>query len=621
MELRLLGPVEINVGGRWLDLGPPQQRAVLAALAVDAGRPVMLRTLIDRVWDEAPPIGAKPALYAHITRIRQALELTERGDGDPPARLVRRAGGYLLEVEPDQVDLRRFRRLVAAARDPNRGDPERVDLLHAALDLWRGVPLADLPGEWAARMRDSWQKQRLDAVVQWAYAELRLGRSDEVIGSVRDLAADNPRAEPLIGVLMRAFVAAGRGAEALDCYTAARARLVQELGVEPGSDLRAVYAAVLRGDLGQGRPRQPVAGAGAPAPSPVARALPAQLPADVNAFTGRADELAELDGLLADAEQPEVAGEPTAVMIAAVSGTAGVGKTALAVRWAHRTRARFPDGQLYVDLRGYDPEQPMPAGDALAGFLTALGVAGDEIPATVDDRAARFRTEVSSRRLLVMLDNAATVDQVRPLLPGAPSCFVIVTSRDSLAGLIARHGAHRLDVDLLPAPDALSLLRRLLGARVVAEPAAAATLAEQCARLPLALRVAAELAASRPSTPLGQIVSDLADNRHRLDLLDAGGDRHTAVRAVFSWSYRHLPAQAARAFRLLGLYHGPDLDTQIAAALTDTSLDSARQLLDLLARAHLIQPARRYPADPGRYGMHDLLRAYATQLASAEDAE
>jgi DNA-binding SARP family transcriptional activator len=622
VELRLLGPVEIRAAGGWLDLGPPQQRAVLAALAVDAGRPVMLRTLIDRVWDDAPPIGAKPALYAHITRIRQALEAAEAAGDQPPARLVRRAGGYLLEIEPDQVDLRRFRRLVAAARDPHRADPERVELLREALELWRGVPLADLPGEWAARMRDSWQKQRLDAVVDWAQAELRLGRPDEVIGTVRDLAADHPRAEPLIGVLMRAFVAAGRDAEALDTYTAARSRLVQELGVEPGADLRAIHTAVLRGDLGGGEPARPPA-TGGPAPAaarpPVGRALPAQLPADVHAFTGRPEELSELDGLLAGTEQPGAAADPTAVMIALISGTAGVGKTALAVRWAHRARGRFPDGQLYVDLRGYDPEQPLLATDALAGFLAGLGVPADDIPATLDDRAARFRTEVSGRRMLIVLDNAATVEQLRPLLPGAPSCFVLVTSRDSLAGLIARHGAHRIDLDLLPLPDAMALLRSLLGARVVAEPGAAATLAEQCARLPLALRVAAELAASRPSTPLGQIVSELADDRRRLDLLDAGGDKHTAVRAVFSWSYRHLPAQAARAFRLLGIYPGPDLDPQVTAAVTQTSEDGARQLLDLLARAHLIQPARRYPAETGRYGMHDLLRAYATQLADDAD--
>jgi hypothetical protein len=341
----------------------------------------------------------------------------------------------------------------------------------------------------------------------------------------------------------------------------------------------------------------------------------------VHAFTGREEELIELDRLLATTEHAGSTWEPTAVVIAAVSGTAGVGKTALAVRWAHRARSRFPDGQLYVDLRGYDPEQPVSAADALGGFLAALGVAAHEIPPAVDDRAARYRTEITGRRMLVMLDNAATVDQVRPLLPGAASCFVLVTSRDSLAGLIARHGAHRIELDLLPLPDAVTLLRTLLGRRVLAEPAAAATLAEQCARLPLALRVAAELAASRPAASLGQIVADLADHRHRLDLLDAGGDRHTAVRTVFSWSYRHLPAQAARAFRLLGLYPGSDLDPQAAAALTDTSVDGARQLLDLLARAHLIQPARRHASDTSRYGMHDLLRAYATQLSSPEDAD
>jgi DNA-binding SARP family transcriptional activator len=656
VDVRLLGPVEIRAGARWLDLGPPQQRAVLAALAVDAGRPVMLRTLIDRVWDDAPPVGAKPALYAHITRIRQALDAAAAttadgpdSGGEPPARLFRRAGGYLLEVEPDQIDLRRFRRLASTARDPQRSDTDRVELLREALDLWRGVPLADLPGEWAARMRNNWQQQRLDAVVHWSHAQLRLGRTDEVIGALRDLAADHPRAEPLVGVLMRAFAAAGRDAEALDCYAAARTRLVHELGTEPGADLRAVHTAVLRGDL-RAAARSRVTG-GAPARPTGGRALPAQLPADVHAFTGRQDELAELDRLLAGpgpaglpglqglpgraglagpgglagpaaaAGAATAAGEPTAVVIAAISGTAGVGKTALAVRWAHRTRDRFPDGQLYVDLRGYDPEQPVSATDALAGFLTALGVPAAEIPPAVDDRAARFRTEITGRRLLLLLDNAATVDQVRPLLPGAASCFVLVTSRDSLAGLIARHGAHRLDLDLLPLPDAVTLLRTLLGGRVVAEPAAAATLAEQCARLPLALRVAAELAASRPATPLRQIVTDLADDRRRLDLLDAGGDRHTAVRAVFSWSYRHLPAHAAQAFRLLGIYPGPDLDPQATATLFDTSLDGARQLLDLLARAHLIQPARRHPADTGRYGMHDLLRAYATQLASAEDTD
>ena len=301
--------------------------------------------------------------------------------------------------------------------------------------------------------------------------------------------------------------------------------------------------------------------------------------------------------------------------MSAVSGTAGVGKTALAVRWAHRVRDRFPDGQLYLDLRGFDSEQPLSVPDALARLLSALGLAGSEIPLDADDRAARYRTELSDRRMLVLLDNAATSDQVRPLLPGASGCLVVVTSRDSLAGLVARHGARRLDLDLLPLPDAVRLLGWLIGDRVAEEPAAAETLAEECARLPLALRIAAELAAARPRTPLSVLVDELADEQRRLDLLDAGADPRTAVRAVFSWSYQHLTMEAAGAFRLVGLHPGHDLDPYAAAALCDTGLEQARRLLDLLARAHLIQEH-----EPGRYVMHDLLRAYANRLAVAQNS-
>ncbi|MCA1671887.1 MAG: tetratricopeptide repeat protein, partial [Actinobacteria bacterium] len=303
-------------------------------------------------------------------------------------------------------------------------------------------------------------------------------------------------------------------------------------------------------------------------------------------------------------------------MISAVSGTAGVGKTALALRWAHRVRGAFPDGQLYVNLRGYDPDQPLSAADALARFLRALGVAGADIPLEVDERAGLYRSLLDGRRMLVVLDNVSSVEQVRPLLPGTPSALVVVTSRDSLGGLVARDGARRLDLDLLPPEDAVALLRALIGERVETEADAAAALAGQCAWLPLALRVAAELAATRPATPLAALVEELADEQRRLELLDAGGDPRTAIRAVFSWSYQHLPTEAARAFRLLGLHPGPALDPYAAAALTDTSLEQAQQLLGLLARAHLVQPA-----SPGRYGMHDLLRAYATDLAGIEDCE
>jgi tetratricopeptide (TPR) repeat protein/DNA-binding SARP family transcriptional activator len=595
VEIRVLGPVEVWAADQPLEMGPPQQRAVLATLAVDAGRVLSRDALVYRIWGEWPPQGALPALYAHIARIRGLL----RSAGASGDLLGRRAGGYVLQVDPEQVDLHRFRRLTIAARDQERSDNERARLLREALDLWRGTPLADLSGQWAARMRDSWDQQRLDAVVAWGHAELRLGRPDQVISPVRELVADYPLNEPLIGLLMRALTATGRDAEALNCYAATRDRLRDKLGTEPGPELQRVHLAILRGEL------PTVSWPHLPAP------IPAQLPTDVHGFTGRDDELDELDRLLIGARD-----QSTAVVISAVAGTAGVGKTALAVRWAHRRRDAFPDGQLYVDLRGYDPNEPMSAENALAGFLTALGVAGQDIPLDVDDRAARYRTEISGRRMLVILDNAASVEQVRPLLPGTPSCVVVVTSRNSLGGLVARHGARRLDLDLLPLPEAITLLRKLIGGRVKAEPQATATLAAQCTRLPLALRVAAELATARPTTALADLVSELTDEHQRLDLLDAGGDPRAAIRTVFSWSYRHLPADAARVFRLLGLHPGPGLDLYVVAALADTTLEQTRRLCDTLARAYLI-----HLTSPGRYGMHDLLRAYATELTTTKDSE
>ncbi|MFE2885993.1 tetratricopeptide repeat protein [Streptomyces sp. NPDC059272] len=633
---RLLGPVELWVAGRPVELGPAKRRTVLAALLVDAGRWVPAETLIDRVWGEDPPAQVRATLYAHVARIRRVLGevgagLAEESGGSehapdaedfeasagfpdshrtevpsPAPVLVRGPAGYRLDITPDLVDAHRFRELVARARRAEVSDAVRVLTLREAMGLWRGTPLAGLTGEWAARTRESWLHQYVDAVLAWADAELRVGGHLVVIDTLSDLVAEHPLVEPLTVALMRALHAAGRTPEALTCYAGLRRRLADELGTTPGAEARQEHQDLL---TGKAAPRPPY-GTGNGNGAERARVVPAQLPLDAAGFTGREDELARLEKVLG-AGGPR----PSAVVVSAVSGTAGVGKTALAVHWAHRVRDRFPDGQLYVNLRGYDLDRPMTAPDALVRFLTALGVPGQDIPLEPDDRAARYRTEVAGRRMLIVLDNAATVEQVRPLLPGTGSCAVLVTSRDSLAGLVVREGAQRLDLDLLPADAARTLLRRLIGPRAEAEPDAVGTLAAQCARLPLALRVAAELAAARPTTPLADLVAELADQHRRLLLLNADGDPRAAVVTVFSWSLRHLPSDAARTFRLLGLQPGPDLDAHATAALTGTTPAEAQRSLDVLARAHLVQRV-----DTARYGMHDLLRAYAAGLASAQDA-
>lgn len=335
-------------------------------------------------------------------------------------------------------------------------------------------------------------------------------------------------------------------------------------------------------------------------------AVPRQLPQSARGFVGRAGELAALTELVRGSDG----------VACAIAGTAGVGKTALALRWAHGAADGFPDGQLFVNLRGYDPDRPVPAADVLAGFLRALGVPGRAIPPGCDERAALYRSLLASRRMLVVLDNAGSAEQVRPLLPAAPCCVTLVTSRDALAGLIARDGVIRVNVDLLPLADAIALLQILAGGRAETDSASAAAIAAHCSRLPLALRVAAELAAARTGTPLADLVGELADERRRLDVLDADGDPRAGVRAVFSWSYRLLDSGAARAFRMLGLHPGLDLDRYAVAALTGSTLEQANRVLGRLARAHLVESA-----GPSRTGMHDLLRGYARELGAAEDTE
>jgi tetratricopeptide (TPR) repeat protein len=424
-----------------------------------------------------------------------------------------------------------------------------------------------------------------------------------VIAELERMAAAHPLREHLHAPLMLALYRDGRQAEALAVYQHARRVIVAALGAEPGAELHELHRQILTtGPVLAGLESGPLP-PGDARPGPM---VPRELPGPVRQFVGRAAELADLTGML----ERTSAQRPRTLVISAIAGMAGVGKTALAMQWAHQVADRFPDGQLHVNLRGYDPGQPVSAADALAGFLRSLGVAEQDIPAEAGERAARYRSLLAGRRMLIMIDNAADVEQVRPLLPGSPSCVTVVTSRDALAGLVARDGAGRLDLGLLPPAEAVGLLRALIGERVDAEPEATKTLAGYCARLPLALRVAAERAAASPNVPLVDVASELAGQQERLDLLDAAGDRLTAVRAVFSWSFRHLDDQAARAFRLLGLHPGAGFDAYAAAALTGTTLRQARWLLDRLARAHAAvaagtlfrgdpdQPALPRPAGP-----------------------
>jgi DNA-binding SARP family transcriptional activator/tetratricopeptide (TPR) repeat protein len=612
VQFRVLGPVELHTAAGPVEVGPPRQRSVLAALVVDAGWPVTADTLVDRVWGQAAPDGVRRALHVYIARLRRLIGAATTAEGAP--RLVRRSGGYLLDTDPGRVDLHSFRSLVEQARDPECDDPRRAHLLRGALALWRGTPLTGLSGDWAERVRAGWQQQRLEATVSWAQTELRLGNPGAVTGPLIDLAADHPLVEPLTAVLMRALYATGRSAEALNHYTKTRHRLAEELGVDAGSELQRLQQAILRGEPDPWPIAQPAADSGPSASAPRVGAsdtVPAQLPLDVYGFTGRSGELGQLDAVLAAAGL-----QPTAAVVAVLSGMAGVGKTALAVHWAHQVAHRFPDGQLYVNLRGFDADASVvsPA-QAVRGFLDAFAVPPQRIPATVEAQVGLYRSMLAGRRVLVVLDNARDADHVRPLLPGAPGCLAVVTSRSQLAGLVAGQGAHPLSLGLLSAAESRDLLARRAGlARMGGEESATDQIIVHCAQLPLALAIVAARLANDPALSLAALAQQLAVTRGGLDAFD-GDDAATDVRKVFSWSYRSLSPGAARLFRLLGLHPGPDISPAAAASLAATPLEQTHAHLAELARANLvIQQAG------GRASSHDLLRAYANELAVALDS-
>ncbi|HEX6686468.1 MAG TPA: BTAD domain-containing putative transcriptional regulator [Candidatus Limnocylindrales bacterium] len=601
MEIRLLGTVEVHTDRGMLELGTPRQRSVLAALAVDARRVVPRETVIERVWGDVPPRRARDTLYVYIGRTRQALDSVDGGK----ARLVRRSSGYLLDAEVHEVDLHQFQALQDAARDPGCPDRPRAELLARSLALWRGMPLADLSGDWVDRVRQAWHRRRIGVATEWAQTLLRLGDAGAAIGPLTEMSAEYPLAESIAASLMNAMAAVGRGTEALDCYLAIRHRLADELGTDPGDQLRSAYQSIL------GRASSPGRAAQRPAtpPTPRARAIPAQLPLNVQRFVGRRTELAQLDAL--------AAADRSGAMVAVIAGTAGVGKTALAVHWSHLVADSFPDGQLFLNLRGFDPlGQAVDPAEALHRFLEALGVPSERIPADPDAKAALYRTEVAGRRMLVVLDNARDTGQVRPLLPGAPGCLVLVTSRSQLSGLVATDGAQLITLDLFAQAEARELLAHRLGEdRVTAETDAATEIITACARLPLALAIVAARAGAHPHIPLRSLASELSRSGGRLDGLTTTDDPATDVRAVFSWSYRILGPAAARLFRLLGLHPGPDFSIPAAASLAGVPVAEAAPLLAELTRTHLLSQH-----EPGRYTFHDLLREYAADLSRSTDS-
>lgn len=600
MELRVLGPLEVRHAGASVPLGGPRQRAVLAALLLRANEVVTAQYLAEAVW-ETPPANPKSNIRTYVAGLRKRLHEA----GADRSRLVTGAGGYLFRVVPGELDMATFHQLVGRARQAqDEADFTRAARLYQdALRLWRGKPLDGLPlsppllAE-LARLEEC----RLSAVDQHAAARLALGEHDDVISELQRLVRQHSLRENLWIRLMLALCGAGRAAEALKAFQDARRALRDELGTEPGRELQDLHQRILR--------REAVSAPRGAATAPAT--VPRQLPADVRGFAARKAELARLDAILASTAE-----HASAVPVCVVSGTAGVGKTALAVHWARRVADQFPDGQLYVNLRGFDPTgAAMSPAEAVRGFLDALAVSPERIPAGLEAQVGLYRSLLAGQRMLVVLDNARDIEQVRPLLPGAPGSLVVVTSRNHLTGLVAAEGAHLVTLDLLTIADAREMLARRLGtARIDGDPQAVDEIIALCARLPLALAVASARAASHPAFPLSALARELRDVRTGLDAFVIG-DAATDVRAVFSWSYRTLSPAAARLFRLLGLHPGPDAAAPAAASLAGVPPHQVRLLLAELARAHLV-----VEHVPGRYACHDLLRAYAAELAAELDTE
>ncbi|MFJ5985261.1 BTAD domain-containing putative transcriptional regulator [Lentzea sp. NPDC092896] len=588
VRFRLLGDVEARVHGSPIAIGYAQLRAVLAVLLVEANQVVSVDQLVDRVWSDRPlPRKPRAAVQHSMTMLRGVL--TPAG-----VTITRRSTGYQLTVDPDNVDLHRFRRLVEDGRAAGE-DGRSAALLEEALRLWGGEPFAGLDTAWLDSLRATLIGHRHAVRLELVDIQLRLGLHAALLPDLSSWAAGNPLDERLAGQLMLALYNCGRPADALEHYQEVRKRLAEELGTDPSPPLRQLHERILATD---------------PALTALVRphttVVPHQLPARPRQFTGRSSELADLDTAL---------GDDDAVVISAIGGLGGMGKTWLAAQWAHQHLDRFPDGQLYVNLRGFDPGgQPMSAATAVRGFLDALGVAPSAVPVDADAQAGLYRSLVAGRKMLIFLDNAADTAQVVPLLPGGPAC-VLVTSRRQLTGLVAAHGARALNLDRLSDEEAHRLLATHLGEdRLAAEPVVAAELLACCAGLPLAISIVAARAGTHPGFPLSVLADELREQNDLLDALDAGEDL-VSLRAVFSWSCNALPVETATVFGALGLAPGTDIGLPAAASLTALPVARVRACLRQLEQANLVGQHA-----PGRYRMHDLVRLYAGERAHHDPA-
>ncbi|MFF0245272.1 BTAD domain-containing putative transcriptional regulator [Streptosporangium sandarakinum] len=606
MEIRLLGPVDVWREGRSVTVVGPKQRTLLAVLTLQANRVVPHDRLLTALWGtKVPPTGQR-LLHNHLWSLRRLL-----GDGNT---VESTSTGYALRLRPGGSDLDVFVTETALARSAlSAGDPAQASERFAgALALWRGPALSGTHLEFQAAEGTSLEEMRLAALIDRIEADLALGHHPNLIGELRLLVTEHPLNERLRGQLMRALHRAGRTAEALEEFRIGRLHFREEFGLDPGDELVRVHQAILSGDSSAETmtttKEVPAPADGNPPSSTVPPlCVPRQLPADVTRFTGRREALRQLDELLSE--------DSTAtVVISAIAGTAGVGKTALATRWGHRVSDRFPDGQLYVNLRGYSGGQAVTGAQALDQLLRGLGIDEDAIPHDPDERAALYRSSIAHRRMLIVLDNAATPHQVRPLLPGSSPSRVVITSRDSLRGLLVTHDVRLIVLDVLQADEAVALLNKILGADETGDDAdLIAELARLCGYLPLALRLAAARLAGEPRSRVKDFVAALR-NENRLTVLEFAEDPDIGVRAALNLSYRSLPEKAKQTLRLLSVHPGPDIGVDAMAALTGMPVHEAEAVIRTLTDAHLLQQD-----GDRRLSMHDLIRVYAGERHEAAD--